>query len=116
VVGVLYGLCWKDVFAAYQSGWDARWARFSMGSVLTHHAIRFAAAHGMRTFDFLRGAEPYKYRFGAVDRCDSTWLVAKGLTGALLTAQYGARKRLYPAALLQQLRARCESGTALRGL
>jgi CelD/BcsL family acetyltransferase involved in cellulose biosynthesis len=90
VVGVLYGFEWKDTFAAYQWGWDRRWDRHSMGSVLAYQAIRFAASRGVRTFDFLRGTEPYKYRFGAVDRCDRTWLVPHGPLGVLLAARYRA--------------------------
>lgn len=96
IVGVLYGFCWKDVFAAYQSGWQTRWARRSMGSVLAYQAIRLAAAHGCRTFDFLRGTEPYKYRFGAIDRYDRTWLVPHGTAGMLLAARYWARDRRNP--------------------
>ena len=90
-VGVLYGFAWKDTFAAYQWGWDKDWDRHSMGSVLAYQAIRLAAAHGVRTFDFLRGAEPYKYRFGAADAWDRTWLLPRGPGGALLAARYSAR-------------------------
>jgi CelD/BcsL family acetyltransferase involved in cellulose biosynthesis len=96
VVGVLYGFRWKDVFAAYQSGWDARFAGHSLGSVLIFQAARLAAADGVRTLDLLRGAEPYKYRFGAVDRSDCTWLWPRGPAGMLLSARYRARQRLRP--------------------
>jgi CelD/BcsL family acetyltransferase involved in cellulose biosynthesis len=65
-----------------------------MGSVLTYHAIRFAALAGARIFDFLRGTEPYKYRFGAVDRADRTWMVPRGPGGLLLSARYRARDRV----------------------
>jgi CelD/BcsL family acetyltransferase involved in cellulose biosynthesis len=95
VVGVLYGFAWKDTFAAYQWGWDARWDRDSMGSVLAYQAIRFAASRGVRTFDFLRGTEPYKYRFGAADRSDRTWLVPRGPVGALLAARYRAGEMVH---------------------
>jgi CelD/BcsL family acetyltransferase involved in cellulose biosynthesis len=91
VAGVLYGFAWKDTFAAYQWGWGAEWDRHSMGSVLAYQALRLAPERGIGTFDFLRGAEPYKYRFGAVDRWDRTWMVPRGLAGALLAARYGAR-------------------------
>jgi CelD/BcsL family acetyltransferase involved in cellulose biosynthesis len=91
IVGVLYGFAWKETFAAYQWGWAAELDRHSMGSVLACQAIRFAGAHGIRTFDFLRGAEPYKYRFGAVDRWDRTWIVPHGPAGALLATRYRAR-------------------------
>jgi CelD/BcsL family acetyltransferase involved in cellulose biosynthesis len=94
VAGVLYGFWWQDTFAAYQSGWDPRFARHSMGNVLVLHALERAADEGAHTFDFLRGSEPYKYRFGARDRCDRTWLVPRGPAGALLAARHRVRDRL----------------------
>ena len=97
IVGVLYGLTWKETFAAYQWGWAAELDRHSMGSVLAYQAIRLAASRGVNTFDFLRGAEPYKYRFGAVDRCDRTWLVPRGPVGALLAARYRAAEVVHRA-------------------
>jgi CelD/BcsL family acetyltransferase involved in cellulose biosynthesis len=94
IVGVLYGFWWQDTFAGYQSGWDPTFARHSMGSVLVLHALERAADEGAHTFDFLRGREPYKYRFGARDRCDRTWLVPRGPAGALLTTRHRVRDRL----------------------
>lgn len=93
VVGVLYGLRWQDTFAAYQSGWDRRYAREALGNVLVLHALELAAARGARVFDFLRGTEPYKYRFGARDRIDRTWLVPRGVAGTLLLARHALRAR-----------------------
>jgi CelD/BcsL family acetyltransferase involved in cellulose biosynthesis len=93
IVGVLYGFWWRDTFAAYQSGWDRAYARHGLGNVLVLHALEFAADRRARTFDFLRGTEPYKYRFGARDRWDRTWLVPRGPAGALLAMRYQLRKR-----------------------
>jgi CelD/BcsL family acetyltransferase involved in cellulose biosynthesis len=84
VVGVLYGFWWGDTFAAYQHGWDRDYARDALGNVLVLHALELAAEHGARWFEFMRGREPYKYRFGASDAFDRTWLVSSGPTGALL--------------------------------
>jgi CelD/BcsL family acetyltransferase involved in cellulose biosynthesis len=86
VVGVLYGFWWRDTFAAYQQGWDREFAREALGNLLVLHALEFATEHGARSFDFLRGREPYKYRFGAHDEWDRTWLVPRGPAGALLRA------------------------------
>lgn len=36
--------------------------------VLHAHSIRYAIKNGFRTYDFLRGNEPYKYLFGARER------------------------------------------------
>jgi CelD/BcsL family acetyltransferase involved in cellulose biosynthesis len=93
-VGVLYGFWWRDSLAAYQSGWDRAYARDGLGNVLILHALEFAAAEGARSFDFLRGGEPYKYRFGARDHWDHTWLVPRGPAGALLALRHRARRLL----------------------
>ena len=51
------------------SGLDpAAFSALSPGVVLTAAAIERAIALGRSEFDFLRGNEEYKYRFGAVDR------------------------------------------------
>ena len=92
IVGVLYGFWWRDTFAAYQSGWDRAYARHALGNVLILQALESAARLGARRFDFLRGTEPYKYRFGASDRCDQTWLVPRGPAGALLAARHRVRE------------------------
>jgi CelD/BcsL family acetyltransferase involved in cellulose biosynthesis len=41
-------------------------------------ALRLAADEGCHTFDLLRGDEPYKYRFGAVDRPLHTLTLLRG--------------------------------------
>ncbi len=93
IAGVLYGFWWRETFAAYQSGWDRTYARHGLGNVLVLHALEFAAAEGARSFDFLRGREPYKYRFGAHERWDRTWLVPRGSAGALLAMRQRLRGR-----------------------
>lgn len=91
VVGVLYGFRWRDTFAYYQIGWDQRWAPLRLGTAVIAEAVRAAAGQGLATFDFLRGTEPYKYRFDAEDREDVSWLVPHGLSGVLLGLKYRAK-------------------------
>jgi CelD/BcsL family acetyltransferase involved in cellulose biosynthesis len=91
VVGMLYGFRWRDEFAYFQSGWLPEMAPLSLGTVLVAEAIRLARLDGAGVFDFLRGAEPYKYRFGAADRLDVTYLVPRGLMGSLLRVKYRTR-------------------------
>ncbi|MBW3619859.1 MAG: GNAT family N-acetyltransferase [Actinobacteria bacterium] len=52
----------------YNSAFDQSLASLAPGMVLVGELIRMAAEEGCRVFDLLRGDEPYKYRFGAVDR------------------------------------------------
>ncbi len=60
----------RDAWAAYYyiGGFDPELAAFSPGTVLIAHAIDRSHADGLCEFDFLRGREEYKYRFGARDR------------------------------------------------
>ncbi|MER6397303.1 GNAT family N-acetyltransferase [Kitasatospora sp. NPDC001603] len=92
VVGALYGFRWRDTFAYYQIGWDQAWAPLRLGTAVIAEAVRAAAGQGLTTFDFLRGTEPYKYRFGAEDREDVSWLVPHGLSGALFGLKYRAKE------------------------
>ena len=94
IVGVIVGFRWKETFSAYQSGWDPSYAASSLGSVLLHQAIRMASQSGVQTFDFLRGDEPYKYRFGAVDTFDRSYLLARGLSGRALELELAVRDRV----------------------
>jgi CelD/BcsL family acetyltransferase involved in cellulose biosynthesis len=92
VVGVVLGFRLGGWFGAYQSGWDPAYASASIGSVLIARAVREVGAAGGHTFDFLRGAEPYKYRFGAVDRVDERVLVPRGRAGFGLRVAGAARR------------------------
>jgi CelD/BcsL family acetyltransferase involved in cellulose biosynthesis len=73
IIAVLYCLAdpprrahrrWYD----YIGGFDPAFAAFSPGTLLLAHAIDEARREGAVEFDFLRGAEAYKYRWGAADR------------------------------------------------
>jgi CelD/BcsL family acetyltransferase involved in cellulose biosynthesis len=52
----------------YNSGLDYRYGELSPGWVLLAHLLEWANEHKRQYFDFMRGDEQYKYRFGAVDR------------------------------------------------
>lgn len=51
----------------YNSGYDPRFAGYSAGVALLAYRIHKAILQGLRYFDFLRGDEDYKYKFGAKD-------------------------------------------------
>lgn len=55
-------------YSAYNSGYHPDYAELSAGIVLFAERIRSAITRNFAIFDFLRGNESYKYRFGATDR------------------------------------------------
>ncbi len=52
----------------YNSGIDPQFFEHSPGWVLLIHLLKWAIENGRFEFDFMRGNEDYKYKFGAIDR------------------------------------------------
>ena len=52
----------------YNSGVGRAFMDLSPGWVLLGYTLKWAAEHGRTEFDFMRGDEQYKYRFGAINR------------------------------------------------
>ena len=64
----LFNFDYKDRIWVYNSGLNPEaFGALSLGVVLTAKAIEHAIENGRAEFDFLRGNETYKYRFGAQD-------------------------------------------------
>ncbi len=68
----IFGIAAHRVLYFYLSAFDARFTRLSPGALLLAHAIECAKAEGATHADFLRGAEPYKYLWGAENRINYT--------------------------------------------
>lgn len=57
---------YRDSILVYNSGYDPqKYASLSPGIVLLSYCIQWAIESGRARFDFMRGNEEYKYRFGA---------------------------------------------------
>ena len=67
-----------DSILVYNSGYDpARFRHLSPGIIVTARSIELAVTLGRAHYDFLRGDEVYKYRFGAQDTQVRRLLMAK---------------------------------------
>jgi CelD/BcsL family acetyltransferase involved in cellulose biosynthesis len=83
-VAAWYGFAAGDSMCFYQSGRDPAWEHASVGQVLMGMMIRRAIEQGFRTFDFLRGDEPYKMTWTSTLRRDRILLAYRpGVRGAL---------------------------------
>ena len=58
--------CFDDgeTIYVYNSGFDPKFSMYSPGWVHLSRLIRHSIESGRKTFDFMRGDEEYKYRFG----------------------------------------------------
>jgi CelD/BcsL family acetyltransferase involved in cellulose biosynthesis len=71
IAAVFYGFALNGIVYYYLSGYDPALEKLSIGTILVAHAVEQAVRDGATTFDFLRGAEEYKYAWGATDRMNS---------------------------------------------
>ena len=63
-----FSFLYRGTFYAYNSCHDPAWEQENVGSILRGQVISRAIMTGCQEYDFLRGEEPYKYRWGATAR------------------------------------------------
>jgi CelD/BcsL family acetyltransferase involved in cellulose biosynthesis len=68
LAAVYYGFADRGRAYVYLTGFDPAFSFESAGTLLLGHVINESWRMGAREFHFLRGAEAYKYSWGAVDR------------------------------------------------
>jgi len=68
IVAIFYGFASHGTTYYYLSGYDPELEKLSIGTLIVAHALEQAVREGGKVFDFLRGAEEYKYTWGAKDR------------------------------------------------
>jgi CelD/BcsL family acetyltransferase involved in cellulose biosynthesis len=89
----LYCFSYHDKGYYYLGGFEPSFSRYSLGTVLTAHAIEDAIARGAREFDFLRGDEPYKYTWKPIERQNLRLLLWKPSFPSLLTPHLNQAER-----------------------
>ncbi|HCG99424.1 MAG TPA: hypothetical protein DE036_06440 [Actinobacteria bacterium] len=65
-IAALYGFTFGGSFYYYLGGFEPDWGRLSVSTVLIAQSIEDAIGQGLARYDFLRGDEPYKQKWGAV--------------------------------------------------
>lgn len=68
IIAIYYGFSDGRRAYAYFGGFDPRFELIGPGTILIGEAIEDAVRDCLLEFDFLRGQEPYKYKWGARDR------------------------------------------------
>lgn len=76
-VAALYCYRFRDRYYYYLGGFVPDLAKYSLGTVLTAHAIKQAISEGCTEFDFLRGDEEYKYRWTETARMNYRLLLPR---------------------------------------
>ena len=77
VAGVFYGLRRGAALYAYLGGFDPDFAFESPGTVLMGDAVDRMMRDGAGRIELLRGQEPYKYEWGALDRPNQCRMISR---------------------------------------
>jgi len=75
---VEYGFKYNSKYYAYLTGFNPKYAYYSVGNMLRLFAIREFIQEGLTEFDFLRGAEEYKDRWNAIPRWNYQAVIIRG--------------------------------------
>ena len=76
IVSALYCFQFRKRYYYYLGGFSPELGKYSLGTVLTAAAIKHAIEEKCEEFDFLRGNEPYKYRWQPAERVNHRVLLA----------------------------------------
>ncbi len=78
-------------FYYYLCAYDTEWSRFSPGLLHTMMLVMWATDRGHSRFDFLRGAEDYKKRFGSPYKSQE-YVFSRGIVGSVAEQLYIRRQ------------------------
>jgi len=67
-VAAHYGFKYRSKFYSYVTGFDPRYSKYGVGSLLAANIIANCIQDGLVEFDFLRGTEEYKERWNTTSR------------------------------------------------
>lgn len=77
VASAIYGFDYKDKYYRGLSGFDPDYSKYSIGQLHNMFLMEDAIKNGLREFDFLIGAEEYKYRWRTLERTNCQIIILK---------------------------------------
>jgi len=93
VIASLLGYCSATTFFFHQHGFARDFSAYSLGSILIYKMMEESVKNNLTTFDFLRGADDYKFKWTSSWTTDY-FLSAKTTSGGLLSV-YQHQLRYY---------------------
>lgn len=93
LIAAHFGFCFADRFFYYKPTFETDLSKLSPGTFLLEHLLHKAKDEPVSQFDFLKGAEPYKFRFATGSRSVvEMHITQSAMTAALTRAQLWARR------------------------
>jgi CelD/BcsL family acetyltransferase involved in cellulose biosynthesis len=87
IAAASFNFVYEKRLQAYLTSYDPQYERASPGTILMVHYIKWAFDSGFLYVDFLRGDEPFKYRFANTVTPLNNYIGAQTLVGRVLLVQ-----------------------------
>lgn len=87
-IATAYCFRYGETVSYYQTGYDEKWSNYGPGVSLLVHLLRSSMEEGIKTFDFLRGNHPYKYRWTNQTQTDLKFGLAASFKGKAMLSTY----------------------------
>jgi CelD/BcsL family acetyltransferase involved in cellulose biosynthesis len=65
IVAIILSFRYRNALFSYLSAFDPNYSEFGFGRTLLYHSLRYTFEMRYRSWNFLRGSEPYKFDWGA---------------------------------------------------
>ena len=92
-VAALYGFTYNSKYYLYLTGFNPKYAKYGVGSMLITSVIRESINKGLTEFDFMRGDEAYKTRWASSTRWNRNIIITQ--TNSLVRAQYWILRKFW---------------------
>jgi CelD/BcsL family acetyltransferase involved in cellulose biosynthesis len=92
-VAALYGFMYNSKYYLYLTGFNPKYAKYGVGSMLITSVIRESINKGLKEFDFMRGDEAYKTRWASSTRWNRNIIITP--TNSLARAQYWVSRKYW---------------------
>lgn len=83
MIGALYCYNYKGTLMYMQGGFNPEYAKLNLGNYIIYRAIRDAIDQQLEIFDFMRGAEEYKFRWTSDVRYLHRLIIARSVKGRI---------------------------------
>jgi hypothetical protein len=83
----------RSTVSYWIGGYNDAFSKLSPGNVMVGYSIRYAIENRFRVYDFLRGDEPYKFSFGALERFNTNVTITRRSARLALSKLIGVLRK-----------------------
>jgi len=93
-IAMLYSFFYQNRVSFYTTGFDLKWSAYSPGQQIIYYVLEQSINEKACVFDFLRGAEPYKFMMTKTINENQRFIAAQSILGKTAAWFFAQKKKL----------------------